>query len=120
MDTTKEVIAALVAEGFVPSRRVAAIIEKHVRPLEEEIARMKTSPPGYPEGTSAIIRALGEPHAENLLRVMHANEETIAGLARAYKAALEKLHADRHRMGTSPYKEVAMLIQALERVEQKT
>lgn len=57
--------------------------------MVSDLERLRTPPRGYPECTSAIVRAMAEPHGENLIRVMHANENLIGRLYRT----LERLHS---------------------------
>lgn len=51
-----------------------------VQSLMAEIARLKIPPRGYPECTSAIVKAMARPEGEILIRAMHANEHRIADL----------------------------------------
>jgi hypothetical protein len=46
----------------------------------DELERLRQPPPGYPDCTSAIMAALGQPHGEVLLRMIHANQEELARL----------------------------------------
>lgn len=53
--------------------------------LIAEVERLSTPPRGYPECTSAIVDAVGEPGGEILIRKMHADEELIGQLLAACK-----------------------------------
>ena len=51
-----------------------------IQKLLDTVRQLGSAPAGYPECTSAVIRAMDEPHGINLLRVMHRNEELITKL----------------------------------------
>lgn len=49
-----------------------------IRGLIRLVEVLASAPPGYPDCTSAVVRAMGEPFGVDLLRVMHRNQELIA------------------------------------------